>query len=112
MVALEGQQRELVTKALVNFTPPPARRFLVSGIRRRSETLISSVSTKRILGFVDGVVWARLLCVRVTVRPKPVSTPNKSVAISSTDCFIRIRTLLLRCVGRTTLTPANAYYTS
>ena len=70
-----------------------------------TKTLMSSVSTKWILGFVDRVVWARLACVYVTVRPKPVSTANKSVALSSTDCFIRIRTLLVRCGGRSTLDP-------
>lgn len=66
---------------------------------------MSSVSTKSMLGFVDGVVSARLRCNCVVVRPKPVSRPNKTVAVSSTDCFIKVPTLLLREGGRTVLDP-------
>lgn len=63
------------------------------------------MSTKSILGFVDGAVCARLLCVYATVMPSPALTPNKSVATSSTDCLTTIRALLLRGGGRMMLVP-------
>src|SRR5215210_8188096 len=69
---------------------------------------MSSVSTKRMLGFAGGVVWARLSCVCAIVMPSPASTPNKSVATKRNDCFGKIHTPISQGGGRTELDPPPA----
>jgi hypothetical protein len=73
VVALEGQQRGLVTKAFWKLMPCSARRELVFGmyLALRSSLRMSSVRMKIMLGLL--AVLARLLSGWLAVIPKPTN---------------------------------------